>query len=249
MATDFYVYEHWRPDTGMPFWVGKGSGARSKNISRRNAHHRNIVAKLKRLGLSVEVEIVRRGLSEIDAHTIEIGLIAFWRTSGIKLANITLGGEGVSGLKHSQETREKMRIMRQKQSREAHRAVMKGRKHSEEHRNKIVAKLTGRPVSVETREKISRSNLGQRRPESARANMRAAQLGKKQSAETIEKRRQSLRRYWETADRSLRAAQTKSGFTPEVRENLSRKATARFASAEARDQQRQFANKRWGQCR
>lgn len=29
MLLNFYVYEHWRPDTDMPFYVGKGTGGRA----------------------------------------------------------------------------------------------------------------------------------------------------------------------------------------------------------------------------
>ena len=28
--SDFYVYEHWRPDLNVPFYVGKGKNGRAK---------------------------------------------------------------------------------------------------------------------------------------------------------------------------------------------------------------------------
>ena len=33
MATIFYVYEHWRPDKDLPFYVGKGKNSSPKTIA------------------------------------------------------------------------------------------------------------------------------------------------------------------------------------------------------------------------
>ena len=53
---EFYVYEHWRPDTGACFYVGKGNGDRAFRVKKnRNRHHANIVAKLEKDSLQVEV--------------------------------------------------------------------------------------------------------------------------------------------------------------------------------------------------
>jgi hypothetical protein len=32
----FYVYEHWRPDVDLPFYVGKGKGGRAWENDRNN---------------------------------------------------------------------------------------------------------------------------------------------------------------------------------------------------------------------
>ncbi|MHB8272506.1 GIY-YIG nuclease family protein [Bradyrhizobium sp.] len=107
MPEKFYVYEHWRPDTDMPFYIGKGVGNRAFRFKKnRNRYYRNIVKKLENQGLCVEVKFVANNLSESDALALEIERILFWRERGIKLANLTDGGEGVSGLKHSKETKE-----------------------------------------------------------------------------------------------------------------------------------------------
>ena len=56
MMNKFYVYEHWRPDINMPFYVGKGSGNRAFRLKKnRNRHFRNIVSKLEKQGLCVEI--------------------------------------------------------------------------------------------------------------------------------------------------------------------------------------------------
>ena len=92
----FYVYEHWRPDTNQCFYVGKGQKSRSARISGRNPHHANIVAKLERLGLKPEIRIIASGMSEVAAFAMEKHRIARWTDIGVKLANKTIGGEGVS---------------------------------------------------------------------------------------------------------------------------------------------------------
>lgn len=92
----FYVYEHWRPDTGACFYVGKGSAARAYKMGRgagRNAFHVAIVNKLKRLGMCVEISLISDCLTESEALSAEIERIAYWRDLGVELTNATDGGE------------------------------------------------------------------------------------------------------------------------------------------------------------
>lgn len=102
----FYVYEHWRPDKNVPFWVGKGHSDRAY-IFRRNLHYNNIVAKLARFGMCVEVRMVENGLPEHEAFALETVRIHYWRSKGIKLTNQSDGGEGLAN--PSEEIRIKMR--------------------------------------------------------------------------------------------------------------------------------------------
>ncbi len=98
MTCNFYVYEHWRPDRDECFYVGKGKGKRANNMDNRNIFHKAIQGKLARLGMAVEVRMVSVGMDEQSALLLEIKRIAFWRGIGIDLANITNGGDGVSGV-------------------------------------------------------------------------------------------------------------------------------------------------------
>jgi hypothetical protein len=146
-----YVYEHWRPDTDLPFYVGKGSGQRAYKLrgKRRNPHHQNVVKKLSRLGLCVEVRLVAGNLSEDEAFSLEKERIAFWRSNGIELTNQNEGGEG--GRNPSAEARVKMRVAAKKRGMPPE-IWMKG-----------VALLTGKkrgPLSRETRDKISVAKTG-----------------------------------------------------------------------------------------
>lgn len=105
----YYVYTHARPGTNDihgVFYVGKGNEQRVKHVRRfRNPHHTNIVRKY-----GAENIIIRKILckDEQAALRLEVEIIHKLRELGVQLANITNGGEGVSGFKPSKESRLKM---------------------------------------------------------------------------------------------------------------------------------------------
>lgn len=103
----FYVYEHWRPDTDACFYVGKGKGNRAWRFSKHksNKHYTSILKKLAALGMCVEVRMVANGMSDSSALALEISRIAFWRSAGVRLANLTDGGDGAAGYRHTIEAR------------------------------------------------------------------------------------------------------------------------------------------------
>jgi len=92
-----YAYIHARPDTtdlSGVFYVGKGAGRRFRPAIRRNRHHQNVVGKYGAENILVgKVECS----SEAIAHELETGLIRCLRRAGVKLVNLTDGGEGSSG--------------------------------------------------------------------------------------------------------------------------------------------------------
>ena len=217
----FYVYEHWRPDKDVCFYVGKGHGDRAwrTTTGKRNRYYRNIAAKLARRGMCVEVRLVASSLNENNALKIEIERIAFWNTKGVKLANLTSGGEGIVGLKHSDATKEIIREKRRRQKishsietrakigaansialkgrkNPEHSARLKGRKLSPEHKSKISAGLMGRIVSDETRDKIRASNTGHKPSPETIQKLRETHIGNRPSAETRAKMTASQLRRW-----------------------------------------------------
>ena len=103
--------------------------------------------------------------------------------------------------------------------REAFSKVMKGRKHTEEHCQKISAALTGRELSADHRKKLG-----------------LAKVGKKQSAEHIEKRTAYLRGKKRPAEVVAKVAAANRGKirTPEWIENLRKAQQKRFANPEER---------------
>lgn len=169
MKSNFYVYEHWRLDRDECFYVGKGHGNRAYDMRRgRNRHHKAIVAKMHRIGSSVEVRIVADGLVEAEAFRIERERIKFWKDAGADLANLTDGGGGTAGFKMSEETKAKLAEI--------------SRNMSQEHRNKIAA--AARNISDETRAKMAESkrNMSKEQREKIaemQRNMSSEQRGKR----------------------------------------------------------------------
>lgn len=175
----FYAYVHCRPDFS-PFYVGKGQGSRCHKMNRtHNPHHQNIVKKY-----GAENILVGKldCSSEEIAFELEIGLIKCLSRSGVKLVNLTEGGDGVSGHIHSAETRKKIgNIHRGKtMSPEACKKIAeagRGRSHnaaaklkmsifaknrSEEHQKKLNESRErngGWVVSPETRAKIAAKHM------------------------------------------------------------------------------------------
>lgn len=96
----FYVYLYLREDDS-PYYVGKG-----KNLRAWAKHNVNLPKDEKR------IVFIARNLSESEAHQLEIKLISIYgrknNNTGI-LRNLTDGGEGTSGFRHSIESKEKNR--------------------------------------------------------------------------------------------------------------------------------------------
>ena len=157
----YYVYEHWRLDKDECFYVGKGKGDRAYRRNNRGSHWVNIVAKLERIGSGYEIKMVAVGLSEQEAFNLEKERISFWRDI-VDLANKTDGGDGVSGLKMSDEAKQKMRLA--KLGKPATRGTT-GMKFSEETKAKMRAAKVGKKPnnygkrpSDNTRKKMSDSH-------------------------------------------------------------------------------------------
>ena len=186
----FYVYEHWRLDRDECFYVGKGKNKRAYTMRDRNSHHRAIMAKLSREGSGMEVRMVATGLTEDEAFALEVERIAFWREAGVDLANYTNGGDGVSGLKMSDEAKAKMSAAKKGLP---GKITMLGRKHSEETKAKMSAAHSGVKKSPEHAAKVGLRHKGKTfsHTDEARAKMSISQTGRKHSAESLEKMKRS----------------------------------------------------------
>lgn len=101
--SDFYVYLHKRATDGRVFYVGKGHENRAWSDKGRNKYWHKIVGKH-----GFTVEILHHGLQEWYALELEIAEISRLRECGVHLANVTDGGDGVSGLVFSDESKRQM---------------------------------------------------------------------------------------------------------------------------------------------
>ena len=152
--TAFYVYTHHRATDGAIFYVGKGTKGRAYKTHGRNVHWKRVVAKY-----GYYVNIVAGGLTESEALKKETSLIA--EIGKIALCNMTDGGEGMSGYRHS-----------------------------ETGKFKIAASKVGKPRPPEAVEKMRLSKLGKNASEATRQKMSDARKGHRHSAEAVEKMRQ-----------------------------------------------------------
>jgi hypothetical protein len=143
----FYVYEHWRPDKDICFYVGKGKNKRAWDMKNmRNPYFKSVVSKLLSLGLFVDVRIISKELTHEEAITLEMERIAYY---GIEnLTNMTKGGDGMAN--PTEKTRQKMS------------ASQKTRFENPEERKKIAERNKNRKVSEETRKKLSIVSKGKK---------------------------------------------------------------------------------------
>lgn len=182
----FVAYVHARPDTkdasGI-FYVGKGMGKRYAQLRNRNAHHKNVVNKYG--AENILIGKIECSTEEI-AFDLEKGLIKCLRRSGVKLTNMTDGGEGSTGYAPSAETKRKTS------------KALVGIKRSLEFGAKISASKKGHVVSQETKEKlrlaktgIASPNKGRTMSQKQKEKLSDANKGKKHNAETKKKMSES----------------------------------------------------------
>lgn len=180
----YYAYIHCKPD-GTPFYVGKGNDARLKRIKRiGNPHHSNIVSKYGESSIAVaQLECS----SEDIAFDLERGLIKRLRAMGVEIVNFSDGGEGQSGFRHSDASKEKMRNAKA------------GKPLPAEQVEKIRLANIGKKMSPESRAKVSAARRGIKFSEEHKEKLRLAKIGKKQTEEHKRKVSESqLGRIWIT---------------------------------------------------
>jgi hypothetical protein len=165
------VYIHNSKDTNEVFYVGIGKhDKRAYSRCNRSKYWHNACLKH-----GIDVKITHRDISWQEACCIEKYLISFWREhSKLNLCNLTDGGDGVSGLKVSEE--------RKKRYSEIFSGVNNpyyGKKHSEEARKKISQNQNPRKnITEEHKSKISKSNRGKKRTEETKIKLSNLKKGK-----------------------------------------------------------------------
>lgn len=105
-----FTYLHARPETSTVagiFYVGKGNRKRrAYDMDRRNKYHSAVIAKYGAKNILVSTIECS---SEQIAFELEQGLIKCLLRSGVKLCNMTLGGEGAAGIPTSEVQKQHMK--------------------------------------------------------------------------------------------------------------------------------------------
>lgn len=193
------VYRHLREDNLEPFYIGIGAEEARAYSFGKSVRSVFWTRYYKKHGCIVE--IVVRGLSWEDACVMEKLLITLYgridNGTGT-LVNMTDGGDGALGYKHSDETKDRIRkskignksnLGRKATPEEIERRILAGYKHSEESKSKISVANTGRVFSEDHCKNLSTSRLGNNYclgrilSEETKEKMRIAKVGKKLSPE------------------------------------------------------------------
>jgi hypothetical protein len=177
MRADYLVYTHTRPDTNEIFYVGKGTGKRMKCRTNRNIHWQRIVDKAN----GFKYDVIAKNLTEQEALNFEILMIKKMKEAGFGLCNMTSGGDGVSGFKHSDEMRENQRQRMlgvtpwnkgkptSDEAKEKMRLAKLGKKQSPEHIAKCAESRRGKKYTEAHCKAISESLKGKKMPVDSQA--------------------------------------------------------------------------------
>lgn len=127
-------------------------------------------------------EILLEGLSKEDADKKEIEMISVFNSANPKYGyNISLGGSGSIGVKHSEKTKQKISNAK------------KGKIRSEESKLRQSETMRGHICSEDTKRKIGEANSKRVWSEKSKEKLRKKNLGKTMSEETKQKISKTLK--------------------------------------------------------
>lgn len=216
MTTIYYVYLLIDPIRGEPIYVGKGSGwrmylhamsVRTGKIPHGNIELFKILRNIQNNGQKIIYRKVLETSDEQRAFDKEKELIAQYgrrdKGTGI-LTNLSNGGDGQSGYRHTEESKRKLSTANSGQNNAMY--GMSGEKApgwkrvvTEETRRKLGKALKGREFSKEHREKLRRVNTGKVVSEETRRRMSKGHIGLTHTEESKQKIRVAKKAFWGSA--------------------------------------------------
>jgi hypothetical protein len=143
---EYYTYAYLREDR-TPYYIGKGNGRRAYQKQKWHNPPKN----------KSRIIYLKQNLTEEEAFRHEIYMIAVFGRKDLGtgiLRNRTNGGEGVSGLVHTDESKEKMSKASKGNS------YFKGKKHTEESKRKNSEAHKGKILSEEHKRKVGEAFKG-----------------------------------------------------------------------------------------
>jgi hypothetical protein len=137
-------------------------------------------------GINPDIKIVKDHLEEGEAFDLEMSDIKCIGRRGFDegpLTNLSDGGKGASGHKHSEETKQKLRkivlgTIRSKETRQRMREANLGRKHTEESKQRMSNAHKGKKHTKETKQRMSNSQKGKITSQETRQKMSENQTRK-----------------------------------------------------------------------
>jgi hypothetical protein len=184
---EYYTYAYLREDK-TPYYIGKGKGNRA---------YRRRKTDIKPPKDKSRILILKKNLTEEESFRHEVYMIAVFGRKDLGtgiLHNKTNGGEGVSGLSHSEKTRRKMSEAQKGKtlSEETKRKMSEANKNPpEETRRKMSEAKKGRILSGETKRKMSEAKKNM----SNETRKKISERNKNPSEETRRKKSDSQLKY------------------------------------------------------
>ena len=166
----YYIYAYLRKTNNTPYYVGKGSGKRAQH----KGHHETKPPEDRKL-----IVILEANLTEIGAFALERRYIRWYGRKDLGtgiLRNRTDGGDGASGSRHTEESKQKIsnKMVGRKKPKgfgEASSLRQRGKKLSKEH--------------IENISKACKGKVGHLHTDDAKARISATKLGKPNPAASL----------------------------------------------------------------
>lgn len=190
---EYYTYAYLRED-GTPYYIGKGKGYRMYDKHNRTSSPPKDKSR---------IIVLKQNLTEEEAFKHEIYMIAIFGRKDLGtgiLRNLTSGGDGCSGLIHTEESIRKMSKANQ------------GRTMSMENRQRVSELMKVRerkPHSEETKRKMSNSHKGLIFTDEHKENLRNSAKGRthtKKTKEKMSKQRKGLK-WWNNGQINKKAVE------------------------------------------